>query len=238
MSPEKEEGLVINLDDCLIRQSSLIPTEILDAPITIIGAGAIGSWTSLMLHKMGMTDTTIFDFDDVEVENMNSQFYSLRNIGSPKTSSLKNNIINFTGIEPKINNSRFEAIPENTKILISAVDNMATRKQAWNLAKNNKNLGLFIDPRMAIEFALMYAIDPNSEKDIQTYENTLYSDAESVQERCTAKSTVYTANLLAAQVCKVVKDYLLGNPYVRILQWDIANNVMKSYPNKVNKKRK
>lgn len=238
MSTEKKEGLVINLDDCLVRQSSLIPTEILHAPITIVGAGAIGSWTALMLHKMGMTDTTIFDFDDVEIENMNSQFYSLRNIGSSKTASLKNNIINFTGIEPKINNSRFTAIPEHTKILISAVDNMETRKQAWNLAKNNKNLGLFIDPRMAIEFALMYAIDPNSEKDITTYENTLYSDAEAVQERCTAKSTVYTANLIAAQVCKVVKDYLLGNPYVRILQWDIANNIMKSYPNRVNKKRK
>ena len=35
----------------LTRQIDLIPTRVLNIPITVIGCGAIGGWTTLMLAK-------------------------------------------------------------------------------------------------------------------------------------------------------------------------------------------
>ena len=61
----------------LIRQFDLIPEDVLGEPITIIGVGAIGSWTTLALAKMGFQNLTVFDDDKVSIENMNSQFYPM-----------------------------------------------------------------------------------------------------------------------------------------------------------------
>lgn len=212
----------------LVRQSDLIPEKVLNANVTIIGAGATGSWIALLLVKLGMSNINIYDFDDVAVENMNAQFYKNSDIGQTKTNSIKNNIKDFTGVEISVFDQKFEVFNDKPKIVISAVDNMASRKEIWDICLKSK-VPFFIDPRMAIETCLIYAMKPTLKKDIESYEKTLYTDADAVPERCTAKSTVYTANLIAGQVCKIVKDYLTGNPYTRILNWDISTNSMQSF---------
>jgi len=220
--------MVTKIKEHLTRQSDLIPEKVLTVPVTIIGAGATGSWTALLLTKMGMSNINIFDFDDVEVENMCSQFYKPSDISNAKVNSLKTNILNFTGVEINSINEKFENFPENTKIVISAVDNMASRAMIWTKCKEDK-IPFFIDPRMAIETCLVYAMKPTLAKDINAYEKTLYSDLDAVPERCTAKSTVYTANLIAGQVCKIVKDFITGNSYTRVLNWDIKTNSMQAF---------
>lgn len=220
--------MVTKTKDHLTRQRDLIPEKVLTVPVTIIGAGATGSWSALLLTKMGMSNINIFDFDDVEVENMNAQFYKIDDISSSKVSSLKSNIQNFTGTEINAVNEKFENFPPKTKIVISAVDNMASRVMIWEKCKEAK-IPFFIDPRMAIETCLIYAMKPTNRKDIESYQKTLYSDEDAVQERCTAKSTVYTANLIAGQVCKIVKDYITDKPYTRVLNWDIASNTMQAF---------
>ncbi len=62
------------------------------------------------------------------------------------------------------------------------------------------------------------------EKDQATYAKVLQSDSESVAERCTAKSTVYTASLAAGMVTKTIKNIMLKQAYPRVINWDISKS--------------
>lgn len=209
----------------LTRQSGLIPEHVLGKEITIIGAGAIGGWTALSLAKMGFGNLTVIDFDVISIENMNSQFYRMSDIDYPKSQMLSDMIFDFTNLRIKAVNDKFTSA-KMRGIVICAVDNMGVRKQIWEAQKNHPFCGLVIDPRMGAETALMYAMNPNDPKDIASYEKTLYSDEDAVQERCTVKATIYTANLLAGMVVKTVKDYAVteGKSYPRTLTWDISKD--------------
>jgi tRNA A37 threonylcarbamoyladenosine dehydratase len=68
----------------LTRQSDLIPEAILSTPITVVGAGAIGSFTVLTLAKMGFNNITVFDDDEIDFVNINNQFYRISDIGKKK----------------------------------------------------------------------------------------------------------------------------------------------------------
>jgi hypothetical protein len=208
----------------LLRQSELIPLEVLSQPIKVVGAGSVGTFTVLALTKMGFSNITVFDNDTVDVENMNCQLFKTTDISQKKVVALAQNIFEYTGV-------RIEAVAQKYEggvldgIVIAAVDSMAVRKLIWEEHHNmSLSTKLIIDPRMAIETALLYAMKPGDVKDGDSYATTLYSDDEAVQERCTNKATGYTAMMIGAQVAKTVKDFLTGKPYGRIVQWSIANN--------------
>jgi hypothetical protein len=140
--------------------------------------------------------------------------------------ALKEIVMDFTRVEIKIHNEKW--VGQNLRgIVIAAVDSMAVRMAIWEKVQNNLQVKWFIDPRMAAEAALSYVINPNDERDQASYEKTLYTDAHAntiAPERCTAKATMYTANLIAGYVAKHVKDLVTGGPYARITNWDIAQN--------------
>lgn len=218
---DKQEEIIPFKHQVLVRQSDLIPLKALEIPITIIGAGAIGSFTTLSLAKMGYEDITVYDFDTLEAANMNSQFYRISDIGKPKVKALFDLVKDFTGVEIKPKNEKYEkgVFPG---IVISAVDSMAVRKLIW---ENHKllpfNTAIFIDGRMAAEFATAFAIKPLDEKDRKSYDKTLFSDAEGLEERCTAKATMYCSLALASHIAKIVKDFTTDGNYCRIMNWDL-----------------
>lgn len=210
----------------LTRQSDLIPEAVLGEQITIIGAGAIGSWTTLALAKMGFANLTVYDQDLVSIENMSCQMYPRGAIGQAKTGALGDLIFTFTGV-------RIHEYPISYEkgrfpgIVISAVDSMEVRRLIWEQHKH-KSFGTraIIDPRMGAEQALLYVMNPMDERDIASYEKSLYGDSDAVQETCTAKATIYTANMLSGLVCKAVKDLVTRPDYIRTAQWNIAENAL------------
>lgn len=216
----------------LTRQIDLIPLAVLGERITIIGAGAVGSWTALALAKMGFANITVFDGDKIEVENMNCQFYPTTDIGVNKAVALATLVQVFTGTRIEFHARHYEGggFPG---IVISAVDNMAVRKMIWEEQKKAFGCRAVIDPRMGAEQALLYVMKPTDTADIASYEKSLYSDANAVQEKCTAKATIYTANMLAGLVCKAVKDLVTRPDYLRHAQWNIAENAFQGYSKKV-----
>lgn len=211
----------------LTRQFDIIPLDVLSKPVTIIGCGAIGSFLGLQLAKMGVTTLTLFDHDTVAIENLSNQFFMARQIDKNKAEALKEVIFEFTGSPNVI------AVPHKYEachaamlngIVIVAVDSMEARRMVYeSIKEKNFQVDYIIDPRMSAEFFTMYVINPHKTKDQETYEKTLFSDSEGVQERCTAKSTVYTASLGAGLVTKAVKNILLKQQYPRITHWDIAS---------------
>jgi len=215
------------------RQLDLIPMSVLACPVTIIGAGAIGSWTSLSLAKMGMNDISVHDFDRVSELNLPSQFYPESAVGQFKVDALASMVKAFTGVDIKVSRQAYE-LGHFPGIVISAVDSMAVRKLIWENHENKSvHTKAIIDPRMGAENALMYVMKPMSPTDQTDYRKSLYSDAQAFQERCTAKATIYTANLLSGMVCKAVKDLLTKPDYLRTVQWDIAGNEFSGFKKQV-----
>lgn len=215
--------------DHLTRQLEIIPLETLGQEITVIGAGAIGSFTVLSLVKMGFGNITVYDFDDVSIENMNCQFYRTKDVGKKKVDALKDLIFDFTEAKITVVADRYES-QELRGIVISAVDSMEVRKNIWQNILKSYTVKWLIDPRMASEYALNYVMNPRDEKDRVTYEKVLYTDAEAVQERCTAKATMYTATMIAGYVAKAVKDIVTKSVYARVTHWDIGMNNMLNWP--------
>jgi hypothetical protein len=212
----------------LLRQLDIIPLSVLTQPITVIGCGAIGSFSILSLAKMGFTEITAYDFDEVGLENMNCQFYRRGDVGRPKASALKALVHDFTGewINAKSERWAGQAL---SGIVITAVDSMAVRAEVWLAARKNPAVTWYVDPRMSAEQALSYVVNPHDDKDIASYEKTLYSDENAVQERCTAKATMYTATMIAGYIAKHVKDLVTGAPYARITHWNIAGNTLTNW---------
>lgn len=215
----------------LTRQLDIIPTHVLGEQITIIGAGAIGSFLALNLAKMGFTQIAVIDYDTVDVVNMNSQFYRFKDIGKPKVQALHDLVEDFTGVKITAVNDKYTggALPG---IVVSAVDSMAVRKLIWEQHKEKGvRTKLIVDPRMSAEFCALYAAEPMDSK-THGYENTLFSDGEAVQERCTAKATMYTVGPIAGLCAKVIKEFLVDETYTKNIQWCLNSNDHKGWKTK------
>lgn len=210
----------------LTRQMDLIPMEVLGEEITIIGAGAVGSFCCLSLAKMGFQNITVYDFDNVDTVNLNSQFYPRSAVGEQKVQALFELVADFTGIEITAKDEAYEG-QAHTGIVISALDSMAGRRLILDSHRSSLGTKAIIDPRMGGEYAHMYTVRPWNKGDLTMYEHTLYSDEDAVQEKCTAKATMYTVNLITGLVCKAVKDVLTDYPrWTKSVQWDIKQNAI------------
>jgi len=220
--------------DHLTRQLDIIPIEKLGQQVTIIGCGAVGSFLGLQLAKMGLTRITVYDHDEVSIENMSNQFFRFSDIDVNKAVALADVIEDFTQMAIVALPFKFEPkdAPNLKGIVVVAVDSMAARTMIYESIKaSGFAVDFIIDPRMSAEFYTQYTINPFSEKDQATYARVLQSDDESVAERCTAKSTVYTASLAAGLVTKTIKNIMLEQPYPRVTNWDIAaSNPMVMHP--------
>ncbi len=253
------------------RSYDIIPRDILDTPINIIGCGAIGSFTALGLMKTGFKNLHLWDFDKVAIENVGTQLYGATHVRTDKVSAL-NQLLGQLGppgdLPAMIHNERWNcdtldddecsyahdhddeydeddcvmtSTPEHMRdggIVIMAVDSMKARREIWDSLKDytencisDDDVDWVIDGRMGAEHALMYTMAPtDDDADIATYEKTLYSDDNALQEPCTAAGTAYTALLISGWICKSVKDVLTRNPkYIRIGMWNIADNQQMVY---------
>lgn len=228
--------------DHLTRQLDIIPLNTLGYPVTIIGAGAIGSFTALALAKMGMHSIAAWDFDDVSVYNMNNQFYRFKDIGQKKVTALQSLIKDFTETDIEAIPRRFTSEDTAFGIVIVAVDSMAARKEIFeNLSAKKAAVSFIIDPRMGAEQYMQYAFRMSDAKAAKNYQGTLYDSSEVEAVRCTEKSTVYTATLAAGFVAKTVKNILLGEAIASNVSWNIkasennpAKMAMVSYATAIN----
>lgn len=211
----------------LTRQMDLIPTEhVQNQAITIIGCGSLGSFLAMQLVKMGVRNLTLYDGDTVGIENMSCQYHTAKDIHLNKAHALANNLSNLCTEEwyPQAYQRHWTTDDKLTGIVVMAADSMATRRQIWDKAKESLGVKLVIDMRMGAETALMYTMRPHQPVDIKAMEATMYSDADAAQEPCTAKATIYTANMLTGLCAKTIKNIICNQPYPRITLWNIKDD--------------
>lgn len=196
------------------RQNGIINIKAYrDNKIAIIGCGAIGSFTAISLAKMGLTNFFLVDFDIVEEHNIPNQFFGVSDIGKNKVDSTIKYMREFNpecNIHTHIGKFTSKLGFDKSKIVISCVDNMETRRLIFNTAQKDKNVQLLIDGRMNGLQAQIYAIDMTNGQEIGLYQNTLFGDNEAVQGRCTERSILFTVLGIASFICNQIVKGLTG----------------------------
>lgn len=175
--------------------------------IIIAGLGGIGSYVSYILCRQGY-NTYLYDFDTIEVHNIGSQHYSLKDIGKNKA-TIAREIAKECGNDNYICFGKFEEDSPIDNIVFSCFDNMASRKllfEKWynnqlsktpEYRKENPNeVNIFIDGRMNCEFLQIYFV--KTKADAELYKTTLFDDSEVEDAPCSYKATCQTGTLIGS----------------------------------------
>ncbi|MEM0911114.1 MAG: tRNA threonylcarbamoyladenosine dehydratase [Pseudomonadota bacterium] len=117
-----------------------------NAHITIIGLGGVGSWSVECLARSGVGHLCVIDLDDVSESNINRQLHALSTtIGLNKAVALAERckLINPTlTIDVRedfaVPDNLDEIIPDQTNVIIDAVDAVAAKAAIIHFAKRSK----------------------------------------------------------------------------------------------------
>ena len=110
-------------------------TEILKSKtVFVAGAGGLGSNVCVMLARAGIGHITVVDFDCVEASNLNRQQYFIDQIGKPKVTALKENLLRInpelqiTAIQEKLTMKNCgELVTEKTDLIFECFDSAAAK---------------------------------------------------------------------------------------------------------------
>ena len=188
------------------RQHDIVPPDRLaQCKATVIGVGAIGRQVALQLTAMGISWLQLIDFDLVEISNLASQGYLQDDLGKPKVEATAD-LCRQINDDPEIHevNDRFRRSMEIGDIVFVCVDKIDTRRLIWEAVKDG--VSLFVDGRMSAEvFRVLTASDTASRKH---YPTTLFDTSEAYVGPCTAKTTIYCANIAAGFMLAQFTKYL------------------------------
>jgi molybdopterin/thiamine biosynthesis adenylyltransferase len=189
-----------NLD--IRRHQELFDPHTFNTPVTIIGAGATGSWLALALAKLGIDNISIWDFDKVEEHNVPNQAFGIGDIGRAKVASLADIIEQNTGTELlSIYNKEFKD-QRLQGIVFLMVDSMKARKEIFdNSIKMKSAVKLLVEPRMGLNEGRIYNVNPMDLNHIKRYEECWYSDDEAEVSACGTSQTVITTALAVSSWC-------------------------------------
>jgi len=73
--------------------------QIADKTVLVIGVGGVGSVTAEMLTRIGVGKLVLFDYDKVEIANMNRLFYTPNQVGLTKVEAAR---LTLEGINPRV----------------------------------------------------------------------------------------------------------------------------------------
>lgn len=236
------------------RQLELYDADNRQDSVYIIGAGATGSWLTLILGKLGVDTISVIDYDVIEEHNLPNQFFKNNQVGMFKVNALQKNMNDYyskigkgidkytsaVGTPPNENTSSiaFENLNaviqsdiqyDSTVTVFCLVDSMKARKEILegllNVGCNNVR---FIETRMGLTGYRIYDIDLSNNKEIEKYKETLYSDDDAEVSACgTSQSIVSTAMQCASHAVGLWLGNMNDVDYIpNELIFDIQSSVL------------
>lgn len=204
------------------RQADIVPRQrILECKATVIGVGAIGRQVALQLTAIGVQSLQLIDYDVVDITNLATQGYLQDDLGRLKveaTAAFCQKMNPDIGIE--VVNDRFNRRQTIGNSVFCCVDSITARGHIWKNIKDTA--GFYCDGRMSAEvLRIITAFDDPSRKH---YPNTLFSQEQAQAGPCTAKSTIYCANIAAGLMLVQFTKYLRRLP----IDGDIQINLLAS----------
>jgi sulfur carrier protein ThiS adenylyltransferase len=212
-------------NDRYSRQKDIVPAErISQCKATVIGIGAIGRQVALQLAAIGIPELQLVDFDLIEESNIASQGYFEEDLGKFKvdaTSAICWKINSNLQIDP--HTERFRKSMKIGNCVFNCVDSIETRKLIWQAVKDR--VGFYCDARMSAE--VLRVLTACNSDSFKYYPTTLFSASEAYRGACTAKTTIYCANIAAGLMLSQFTQYLRHLP----VEPDIQVNLLASEMN-------
>ncbi len=199
------------------RHHGLLPVDKLAATwATVIGVGAIGRQVALQLAALGVGHMTLIDPQPAEAANLAPQaffeldLHQLKVEATAQTCRQLNHQVKIDTLPRRF--GRTTAVGD---VVFACVDSIDTRRLIYHAVRDRARL--LIDGRMAAEVVRVLAV-PLAGGDSGTtpggggggYEATLFAAADAYPQPCTARSTVYAANIAAALMLHQFTRWLRG----------------------------
>lgn len=198
-----------------IRQIGILDPEEIIFPVTVIGAGGIGSFLVPVLAKMGCKRITVYDPDTIEDLNLPNQMFDTDDIGKYKVDALRDIVKRQTGTEITAVKSLFPSGDNLKGIVISGVDSMESRLNIWDHLQSDSNIKLYVDARLGGEVIEILTIRPTFREDRKFYKQFLFPDNEAAELPCTARNIIYNGAVIAGLVASQVKKWIRQEDYPR-----------------------
>jgi molybdopterin-synthase adenylyltransferase len=203
-----------------VRQQELVPHDQLErASVTVIGIGAIGRQAALQLAAIGVRKLQLVDFDAVDLTNVTTQGYWNSDIGQPKVLAT---LAAIAAIDPTI---QIEAVADGFRprmeigdSVFCCVDSIEARAAIWRSVQGR--LRFWADGRMLGEVIRVLAVAYPTSRGHYPY--TLFPAADAQQGSCTARSTIYAANIAAGLMVHQFTRWLRNLPVDR----DVSLNTL------------
>lgn len=204
-----------------VRQADLVPRERLDdLTATVVGVGAIGRQVALQLASLGVPRIQLIDFDTVDETNITTQGYGQHDLLQPKVDACR---LTMANIDPEIDvvtiADRYRPTYAVGEALFCCVDSIAARGAIWRGASSSSRF--WCDGRMLGEVIRIVTVDGCTERD---YAETLFAATDAEPGRCTARSTIYTANIASGLMMHQFTRWLRGLP----ADFDLSLNLLAS----------
>jgi len=206
-------------DERYSRQRDIVPAERIAAcKATVIGVGAIGRQVVLQLTAMGIPWLQLIDHDTVEWSNLASQGYLEGDMGQQKVNATLELCWRINaGCRILPVPERFRRSMETGNIVFCCVDRIDVRRLIWESVKDR--VSFFADGRMSAEvLRILTACDAESR---EHYPTTLFNADEAFIGPCTAKTTIYCANIAAGLMLAQFTRYLRQLPIDPDLQLNL-----------------
>jgi|ERR1044072_3194093 hypothetical protein len=185
--------------------------------VLVLGQGGIGSWTSLLLSRIGCT-LHIFDMDNYEDHNMTGQVVPFDSIGLNKARAMAMVIGQFSpGCRVFHYPERYTVDSFAGEIMICGFDNMVARKVAFNnwkaqlkdMPMADRHKYFFQDGRLLAEQLQIFNIPGGDSDSIARYENEyLFGDEEVQEADCTFKQTSHCAAMIASHMVGFLTNWI------------------------------
>jgi len=204
------------------RQKDIVPAERIAAcKATIIGVGAIGRQAALQLTAIGTPWLQLIDFDVVETSNLASQGYFEEDLGKPKVQATAALCMKVNSdLETTVMPERFRRSMEIGTAIFCCVDSIDVRRLIWDAVKDK--VTFFCDARMSAEVLRVLTVCDSKSR--THYPTTLFRTEEAFAGPCTAKTTIYCANIAAGLMIAQFTKHLRQLP----IEPDIQLNLLAS----------
>lgn len=172
--------------------------------ILMVGLGGIGSNTLYNLIKtVPAKRFHLVDMDIVKPHNIGTQFFQSKQYDVFKVDALREVLKDFGYYNTTVYNTKYTYM--YMPIMITGLDNMKTRKEAFEVWASKEDRQIFIDGRMKANFYQIYVVTPGNE---DRYRETLFDDKEIEEGPCTFKQTTYVGMLIGARITQILVNYL------------------------------
>lgn len=211
------------------KQMELIEVEKFNKRINVIGCGALGSWLTFFLLKMGFKNIHVYDFDEIEEHNIPNQLFKENQIKKNKTSAIDEIYKEFfTEDEDRLKIHNIKITDENASsipgITFCCVDSMTSRKNIYENCYKYGQAELWIEGRIGIFGGYIYTLNKKDSLLYEEYEKTLYADEEAEVSACGISQTALPAAVnVASDMLMQMISWYRGNDVWNSIQYQIPD---------------